>query len=94
MSATSDKRIVINKRLKGLPRDALEKLSQTELIDKVVQLEAYNFQLRNLLQKKLTEQDKNDEEYAVFGKETEDRVSKETKVSSKAQKQRKFDWSR
>lgn len=94
MSATSDKRIVINKRLKGLPREALEKLSQTELIDKVVQLEAYNFQLRNLLQKKLTEQDKNDEEYAVlFGKETEDCVPKETKVSSKAQKQRKFDWS-
>jgi len=25
MSATSDKRIVINKRLKGLPREALEK---------------------------------------------------------------------
>ncbi|XP_016968118.1 tRNA pseudouridine(38/39) synthase [Drosophila biarmipes] len=94
MSATSDKKIVINKRLKGLPREALEKLSQTELIDKIVQLEAYNFQLRNLLQKKLTEQDKNDEEYAIlFGKEAEDKVSKDKKVPSKAQKQRKFDWS-
>ncbi|KAI8035852.1 tRNA pseudouridine(38/39) synthase [Drosophila gunungcola] len=94
MSATSDKRVVINKRLKCLPREALEKLSQTELIDKVVQLEAYNFQLRNLLQKKLTEQDKNDEEYSVlFEKDAEEKISKETKISSKMQKQRKFDWS-
>ncbi|KAH8238689.1 hypothetical protein KR038_001427 [Drosophila bunnanda] len=95
MSATNERKVVINKRLKGLPRDALEKLSQTELIDKIVQLEAYNFQLRNLLQKKLTDQDRNDEEYAVlFGKDAEtEGVSKEAKVSGKLQKQRKFDWS-
>ncbi|XP_017077137.2 tRNA pseudouridine(38/39) synthase [Drosophila eugracilis] len=94
MSTASDKKIVINKRLKGLPREALEKLSQTELIDKVVQLEAYNFQLRNLLQKKLTEHDKNDKEYALlFEKDKEDKVSKDEKMSSKMQKQRKFDWS-
>ncbi|KAH8348504.1 hypothetical protein KR084_008045 [Drosophila pseudotakahashii] len=94
MSATNDKKVVINKRLKGLPREALEKLSQTELIDKVVQLEAYNFQLRNLLQKKLTEQDKNDKEYAVlFGNDTEDRAPKDAAIPSKTKKQRKFDWS-
>ncbi|KAH8254169.1 hypothetical protein KR032_008779 [Drosophila birchii] len=95
MSATNDKKVVINKRLKGLPREALEKLSQTELIDKIVQLEAYNFQLRNLLQKKLTDQDRNDEEYAgLFGKDADlEGVSKEAKVSGKQHKQRRFDWS-
>ncbi|EDV55563.1 tRNA pseudouridine(38/39) synthase [Drosophila erecta] len=93
MSAPNDKKIVINKRLKGMPREALEKLTQTELIDKVVQLEAYNFQLRNLLQKKLTEQDNLEEYSAVFGNEAKDGVTQVAKSSSKVQKQRKFDWS-
>ncbi|KAH8400811.1 hypothetical protein KR009_001074 [Drosophila setifemur] len=93
MSTTSDKKVVINKRIKGLPREALEKLSQTELIDKIVQLEAYNFQLRNLLQKKLTDKDKDDEEYAaLFKKDAEAAGSKEAKVPSRT-KQRQFDWS-
>ncbi|XP_039479748.1 tRNA pseudouridine(38/39) synthase [Drosophila santomea] len=93
MSATNDKKIVINKRLKGMPREALAKLTQTELIDKVVQLEAYNFQLRNLLQKKLTEQDKLGEYSVLFGNEAEDKVTQVPRTSSKVQKQRKFDWS-
>ncbi|EDV37016.1 uncharacterized protein Dana_GF13245 [Drosophila ananassae] len=93
MSTASNKKVVINKRVKGLPREALEKLSQTELIDKIVQLEAYNFQLRNLLQKKLTDQDKDNEEYALlFAKDTDATVSKDAKISSR-QQQRKFDWS-
>ncbi|XP_034650501.1 tRNA pseudouridine(38/39) synthase [Drosophila subobscura] len=94
MSATTDKKVVINKRQKGLSREALGKLSQTELIDKIVQLEAYNFQLRNLLHKKLTEHDRSNAEYAeLLGKETEATVPKESTQSSKVQKQRKFDWS-
>lgn len=94
MSTASNKKVVINKRVKGLPREALEKLSQTELIDKIVQLEAYNFQLRNLLQKKLTDQDKDNEEYALlFAKDTDATVSKDAKISSRPQ-QRKFDWSK
>lgn len=95
MSATNDKKVVINKRLKGLSREALEKLTQTELIDKVIQLEAYNFQLRNLLQKKLSEKDKHDKEYSgLIGNEAEGKVSQVAKISSKVQKIRKFDWSR
>ncbi|KAI8124031.1 tRNA pseudouridine(38/39) synthase [Lucilia cuprina] len=46
-------KIVINKRVKGLPREELEKLSKNDLIDKIIQLEAYNFQLKNILNKKL-----------------------------------------
>ncbi|KAH8299559.1 hypothetical protein KR044_002780, partial [Drosophila immigrans] len=93
-------KVVINKRLKGLSRDALEQLSKTELIDKIVQLEAYNFQLKNLLQKKLTENDKNNAEYKTLlecesGKreQTIESMKTETKSSSKRDKQRKFDWS-
>lgn len=55
-------KIVINKRVKGLPRNELEKLTNTELIDKIIQLEAYNFQLKNILHKKLAESDKHDNE--------------------------------
>ncbi|KAH8277892.1 hypothetical protein KR018_009680 [Drosophila ironensis] len=88
MSSTSDRKVVINKRLKGLPREALEKLSHKELVDKIVQLEAYNFQLRNLLQKKLTDQERNEGEYsALFGRESEAGGSKEHKKAG-----RKFDW--
>lgn len=94
MSTASNKKVVINKRVKGLSREALEKLSPKELIDKIVQLEAYNFQLRNLLQKKLTDQDKNNEEYALlFSKDMDATVSKEAKMSSRPH-QRKFDWSK
>lgn len=48
-------KIVINKRIKGLQREDLEKLSKNELVDKIVQLEAYNFQLKNILHKKLND---------------------------------------
>ncbi|XP_001362058.1 tRNA pseudouridine(38/39) synthase [Drosophila pseudoobscura] len=97
MSATNDRKVVINKRQKGLSREALGELSQTELIDKIVQLEAYNFQLRNLLHKKLTEHDRSNAEYAeLLGKETAATATapKETTThSGKVKKQRKFDWS-
>lgn len=59
----SEKKIFINKRIKGLPRDELEKLDKSELIDKIIQLEAYNFQLKNILQKKLDAGDKKDTEF-------------------------------
>ncbi|XP_075165693.1 tRNA pseudouridine(38/39) synthase isoform X2 [Haematobia irritans] len=50
-------KIQINKRVKGLPREELEKLSKSDLIDKIIQLEAYNFQLKNILNKKLSDDD-------------------------------------
>ncbi|KAM8711955.1 hypothetical protein ACLKA7_012466 [Drosophila subpalustris] len=95
------KKVVINKRLKGLTREALDQLSKTELIDKIVQLEAYNFQLKNLLQKKLSESDKNNAEYKTLLREEDGEQepiptnAKQTagKPSSKRDKQRKFDWS-
>jgi len=95
------KKVVINKRLKGQSREELEQLSKTELIDKIVQLEAYNFQLKNLLQKKLSESDKNNAEYKTLLREedgervpTPDAIQNEIKPTSKRDKQRKFDWSR
>lgn len=57
-------KIAINKRLKRLPREELEKLEKNELIEKIIQLEAYNFQLKNILNKKLNDGgncEKNDE---------------------------------
>ncbi|ALC42430.1 CG3045, partial [Drosophila busckii] len=94
------KKVVINKRLKCLSREELEQLSKTELMDKVVQLEAYNFQLKNLLQKKLTESDRNTGEYSMlFGGVEDGQVSSTSgagqvaeKTTSKRDKQRKFDW--
>lgn len=59
-------KIVINKRVKGLPKEELEKLTKTELIDKIVQLEAYNFQLKNILQKKLNNSDANSEDQELI----------------------------
>ncbi|KAH8355197.1 hypothetical protein KR093_008155 [Drosophila rubida] len=94
-------KVVINKRLKGLSREVLEQLSKTELIDKIVQLEAYNFQLKNLLQKKLTENDKNinaefktllDGETVERGTMMESMKTDDSSVS-KRDKKRKFDWS-
>lgn len=58
-------KVVINKRVKGLPREELEKLTKNVLIDKIVQLEAYNFQLKNILQKKLNS-DANDEDQELI----------------------------
>ncbi|XP_060655903.1 LOW QUALITY PROTEIN: tRNA pseudouridine(38/39) synthase [Drosophila nasuta] len=93
-------KVVINKRLKGLSPEALNQLSKAELVDKIVQLEAYNFQLKNLLQKKLTENDKNNAEYKTLleGESGVRELSKESmesedKSSSKRKKQRMFDWS-
>ncbi|EDW01249.1 tRNA pseudouridine(38/39) synthase [Drosophila grimshawi] len=89
------KKVVINKRAKGLSRDALEQLSKTELIDKIEQLEAYNFQLKNILQKKLTENDRNNAEYTTLLRgDTEKPVTLPTEenTSKKEGKQRKFNW--
>ncbi|TDG41590.1 hypothetical protein AWZ03_011984 [Drosophila navojoa] len=94
-----NKKIVINKRVKGQTREELTQLSKTELIDKIVQLEAYNFQLKNLLQKKLSEADKKNSEYAVVlrgadGDEVPNKNVSETvkDVPKNKDKQRKFNW--
>lgn len=93
-------KVSINKRLKGLSRDALENLSKSELIDKIVQLEAYNFQLKNLLQKKLSEADKTNDEYsAIWHGDKEPGTSvagepAEEKKQCKKEKSRKFNWTR
>lgn len=58
-------KVVINKRVKGLPREELEKLTKNELIDKIVQLEAYNFQLKNILQKKLNSDTNNEDQELI-----------------------------
>lgn len=93
-------KVLINKRIRGLSRDALEQLSKTELIDKIVQLEAYNFQLKNLLHKKLSEEDKNNDEYKALWQVDNEPTSssgdapEEKKQVCKKDKQRKFDWTK
>lgn len=47
--------------------EELSKLSKEELIDKVIKLEAYNFQLKNVIDKKFNEKHVND----INGKEEE-----------------------
>ncbi|KAH8395384.1 hypothetical protein KR222_009220, partial [Zaprionus bogoriensis] len=95
--STMSRKVLINKRAKGLSREALDQLSKTELIDKVVQLEAYNFQLKNILQKKLSEEDKQNSEYlnVLHGIDNERDTTKEhIQMEGKQNKQRKFDWTR
>ncbi|XP_017470922.1 PREDICTED: tRNA pseudouridine(38/39) synthase isoform X2 [Rhagoletis zephyria] len=54
----NDKKVQINKRGKGrVSREEIQAWSKEELISKVLQLDAYNFQIRNLLQKKLGQSD-------------------------------------
>uniref|UniRef100_A0A1B0B7B8 tRNA pseudouridine synthase n=1 Tax=Glossina palpalis gambiensis TaxID=67801 RepID=A0A1B0B7B8_9MUSC len=53
-------KVQICRRLKDLTRDDLEKLTKTELVDKVIQLQSYNRQLKNILHKKLNESDNDD----------------------------------
>ncbi|XP_067633581.1 tRNA pseudouridine(38/39) synthase [Eurosta solidaginis] len=54
----NEKKLQINKRAKGrVNREELQKLNKEELIAKCLQLDAYNFQIRNLLQKKLGQSD-------------------------------------
>lgn len=98
-------KIIINKRIKGLPREELEKLTKEQLIDKVIQLEAYNFQLKNILQKKLNGDDKDNQELIqelrdlqpstieVKKQETEQICETENR-SDKLSKKRKFDFSK
>lgn len=54
----NNKKVQINKRVKGrVNREEILEWSKEELIAKVLQLDAYNFQIRNLLQKKLGQND-------------------------------------
>ncbi|XP_069965370.1 tRNA pseudouridine(38/39) synthase isoform X4 [Bactrocera oleae] len=54
----TDKKVQINKRGKGrVNREEILQWSREELIAKILQLDAYNFQIRNLLQKKLGQND-------------------------------------
>ncbi|XP_054737941.1 tRNA pseudouridine(38/39) synthase [Anastrepha obliqua] len=54
----NEKKVQINKRGKGrVSREEIQDWSKEELISKVLQLDAYNFQIRNLLQKKLGQSD-------------------------------------
>lgn len=98
-------KIVINKRIKGLPREELEKLSKQQLIDKIIQLEAYNFQLKNILQKKLNGDDKaNQELIGEFrdletntGEAKKQEIEQQSEIKNetdKTSKKRKFDFSR
>lgn len=56
MTLTEDIKIVINKRSDRIPEAELQNLSKEELIEKVVQLQSHNFQLKNLLRKKIEEE--------------------------------------
>ncbi|XP_013119513.2 tRNA pseudouridine(38/39) synthase [Stomoxys calcitrans] len=102
-------KIQINKRVKGLPREELEKLPKSELIDKIIQLEAYNFQLKNILNKKLSAEDNknNDlvEELNKLNDQCTIRTHEEdkdqqtlrddmTSQSGKKDKKRQFDFSK
>uniref|UniRef100_W8C3R7 tRNA pseudouridine(38/39) synthase n=1 Tax=Ceratitis capitata TaxID=7213 RepID=W8C3R7_CERCA len=54
----NEKKVQINKRGKGrVSRDEIQNWTKEQLIAKVLQLDAYNFQIRNLLQKKLGQND-------------------------------------
>ncbi|XP_037953824.1 tRNA pseudouridine(38/39) synthase [Teleopsis dalmanni] len=77
MSGSIEKKIKINKKAKHQTRDELEKLSKTELIDKIIQLQAHNFQLKNILQKKLSEKDRQDEEYINIFKASDSEEKKQ-----------------
>lgn len=43
------------KKIRGASREELLKLCKEELVDKVIQLEAYNFQLKNIISKNLSD---------------------------------------
>ena len=98
-------KIVINKRIKGLPREELEKLSKEQLIDKIIQLEAYNFQLKNILQKKLNGGEKDNQELIEelrdlqtnSGEAKKQKTEHQSEIKNETDKKsnkRKFDFSR
>lgn len=90
------KKIQINKRLKGLSRDELEKLDKNQLIDKIFQLEAYNFQLKNILQKKLDESTQNEglkeELNSLIKTQTNTKTAESQTLDKPECKKRKFDF--
>ncbi|XP_055703934.1 tRNA pseudouridine(38/39) synthase isoform X2 [Phlebotomus papatasi] len=49
---TTNKELCVNKRNKLLSKEELEGMSKEELIDKVIQLQAHNLQLKNIIQKR------------------------------------------
>lgn len=53
---TDEIKIIINKRSDRVPEAELQNLTKEELIEKVIQLQSHNFQLRNLLRKKTDEE--------------------------------------
>uniref|UniRef100_A0A0A1WJ33 tRNA pseudouridine(38/39) synthase n=1 Tax=Zeugodacus cucurbitae TaxID=28588 RepID=A0A0A1WJ33_ZEUCU len=94
----SDKKVLINKRGKGrVNREEILQWSKEELIAKVLQLDAYNFQIRNLLQKKLGQNDSEFYEELASLDANENTTAQEsvqqtvTQPITKAQK-RKFDF--
>lgn len=74
----SEVKIKTNKAKKGLSKDELEKLEKSDLIEMVIRLEAYNKQLKNILDKKINPQIEKNEKPIVIGKKTFD-FSKFTK---------------
>uniref|UniRef100_A0A0K8WC89 tRNA pseudouridine synthase n=1 Tax=Bactrocera latifrons TaxID=174628 RepID=A0A0K8WC89_BACLA len=91
----SDKKVQINKRGKGrVNHEEILLWSKEELIAKVLQLDAYNFQIRNLLQKKLGQNDSEFyEELASLDANDNTEKAQQTK-SQQIQKpqKRKFDF--
>lgn len=49
----STKEFSVNRKPKVTSREQLDGMSKEELVEKIIQLEAHNTQLKNLLQKKL-----------------------------------------
>lgn len=57
-----ENKIKINKIKKKLTREELNELTKEELIDRVIKLEAYNVQLKNILDKKINSNEPDDTE--------------------------------
>lgn len=74
--------ISVNKKPKNISREYLETLEKSELIDKIIQLQAHNFQLKNILQKKLDSE---------FGDETH---AQEQSIENLKNSKRKFDFNK
>lgn len=56
MTLNEEIKVIINKRSDRVPEAELQNLSKEELVEKVIQLQSHNFQLRNLLRKKIDEE--------------------------------------
>jgi tRNA pseudouridine38/39 synthase len=54
-----DSKIKVNKTKKNLSKDELNALSKEELVEKIIKLEAYNKQLKNIIEKRINSKDEN-----------------------------------